>query len=237
MSTGIGDPSQQLQNLNNFGNVINNVNFNYQQMINAMRPSNSNIVNHGATIRFLGNLDKFKMTRNIKSYKIHFACFSVNTLDFAHEMDALQLVLQPKHRLLLNKLFIDDRKMQPNLRKISIVIHNETYQLLTLAQLFGYLMSIKNELLHNGENIVDVIEIEWKNIPSIMNNQGNFMDLADTNESPHQLFGFSKEIDYHVNQMVVQWNDCDFSLKSFGIMYQNIFHWLHRVFNHPSCNI
>lgn len=248
-SGGIGDPNdatslnmpnltpnqinQMMQNLFNGQNITNNVLSNYEE-------------NKGSTLRLLDALDRCGLRKNISNFKINFCDGVRDIVDLVscHSNAAIdnEAHMLAREQFLFDKIFFKDYHIYPNLDTITIVIHNETVKLTKLTKVFTYLMGKKDELAsisyaNNGNNGVRAIEIEWKDI---------YNDQLQWNSNPLQIGNFfyigtnsifsrycqSSNSTYGINDMIIDWNNCNFTLNSFGIMFENIRHWFNRIYLH-----
>ena len=190
-------------------------------------------------------LDKFNMRHNIESYGIKYQAprnvfgwqlddFSVRFMGMGQENvnDNLaqrcgpDFYLTKVEKKIFDKIFIQDYQIHPLLTRIQITIVQESCLLRNLAALFFYLMEIKDELMYNKENCIKTIEIEWE--PMYSDSRTGFRSAPSEINS---MFGYSSNEDYDDKCNLIEWNDCDFSEKSFGIMYQNVIKWFENVFN------
>ena len=126
----------------------------------------------------------------------------------------------------LNEVFVLDRERYPLLRKIRLTIKEATV-LSGCAMLFLYLIEKKNDKIWDKDldnnNKIKIIEIEF-DTTSV---NGDYL-IQPENSSTHELFNYQRndnDKEYAVDDKIIEWNDCHFTIKSFGIMYQNLIHW------------
>ena len=190
--------------------------------------ANFNSNANGFTImsNFFDNLQKLGMYNNVKSY--HIVCrFLPN--DVNNDID--DFMLNQHATNFFNKLFFQDNNNIndcQNTKTISITITCDSCYLTHLARLFIYLNINKNNFYDNNNNKltnIDKIIIDWKKIHNHHNDNTGIYSLTGR---VHELFEYEEDNEYPLNQDIIDWNDCDFKMKSFGVMYKNVVNWYQR---------
>ena len=63
------------------------------------------------------------------------------------------------------------------------------------------------------------------------NDDDEKVNLQFTSQHPndHQLFTFDPKNEYSIHDSTIVWNGCDFTIESFGIMYQDLINWFQTI--------
>ena len=170
---------------------------------------------------FFNCFDQFNMKRLIKRYVLEWSPRAVSRNNNIFNV--------------FNKILFQDYDKHPKLEKITIKFRDDT-KLSNFAKLLVCLNQHYNKLFKHSKDHLKhfkLIELEFDGIGRGFENlqthtppQGNTGDSNDDNEL---IFNFASNEEYPRNEKVIEIENVEQGIKSFGIIFKNTFKWLQKM--------
>ena len=180
---------------------------------------NGEIPDWHSPARVLDVFDKFNLRKNVQCYQIDWNC------PFFTRADVL-LPLGGHHRLILDRILINDYDKHPSLTKVVIKLADDRF-LRQFAQLLIYFSVNYQQLFDATDRKVQnlsVIEIEWKKVKHNDDDK-----ISRDRFTKHGIFNVKKNKEYCVNDKKIEIFKVGNTIESFGNIYANVIDWFERI--------